>query len=68
VKADGGTNPELPPAVEGVGRVIEVFIRAFGFVGFLVVEPPTALYRALLSSDRGNGSGPETGGPSGEGS
>jgi len=54
VRTDGGSNDGLSPIIRGIGRVFDIPIRVLGFVGYLTVEPPMALYRFLRSGEGKN--------------
>lgn len=47
VRTDGGTAVGLSSAVRRIRWLVGLPVRALGFVGYLVIEPPMALYRAL---------------------
>lgn len=54
VRADGGGTADLPGIVRGVERLVDLPIRVLGFVGYLAIEPPMALYRTLRPDERGS--------------
>jgi len=54
METDGGTTTGQSEFVETLGWVLEFPIRALGFLGYIVVAPPAALYRALRPNDDGD--------------
>jgi signal peptidase len=49
VETDSGSATQRPPVVVTVDRLVGASVRALGFVGYLVVEPPMMLYRFVRS-------------------
>jgi signal peptidase len=54
VETDGGTDTYRSGVVGAAARVFRLPVWAFAVVGYLVVEPPATLYRALRSDDDGD--------------
>jgi hypothetical protein len=60
MKTDGGTAAGQSEFVETLGWVLEFPIRALGFLGYIVIAPPVALYRILRSKDDEGEEGPQS--------
>jgi signal peptidase len=64
VRTDGGTTAGPSSSVRGTRWLVGLPVRALGFVGYLAIEPPMALYRTLRPDGPESESSPRTDGRS----